>query len=257
MAPPRLSSTIAVEVGSHPEDASFAPKYYRLNHVLRQLVAELPADASVPSEAELCQSYGISRTTVRKAIADLIQEGLLYTVQGKGTFVAPRKLRSAWVQQTGGLYADMTERGFKVTMQVLAVGVVLAEENILQEMGLPEGAQMVQVTRLRFVDDKPFDIVTNFMPAERFPGLEDEDFTHKSLYSILRNRYQVNFARGVRVVEAGACPADEARLLHVRPGAPILITHSTMFDEKGEAFEHGIVHQRSDAAQVVINVIPQ
>jgi GntR family transcriptional regulator len=239
------------------EDAAFAPKYYRLKHVLRERVAGLPGDASMPSEAELCQSYGISRTTVRKAIADLIQEGLIYTVQGKGTFVTPKKLRSAWVQQTGGLYADMTERGFKVTMQVLVVGVTLAEENIQQEMGLAEGARVVKVARLRFVDDKPFDIVTNYLPANRFPGLEDDDFTHKSLYSILRNRYHVNFARGVRLVEAGACPADEARLLRIRPRAPILIMHSTMFDEKGEAFEHGLVHQRSDAAQVVINVIPQ
>jgi GntR family transcriptional regulator len=257
MAPPKLPSLNVVETGANPVEPAFAPKYYRLKHVLRQMIGELPVDTAMPSEAELCQSYGISRTTVRKAIADLVQEGLIYTVQGKGTFVAPKKLRSAWVQQSSGLYADMTERGFKVTMQVLGVGLMLAEENIQAEIGLAEGAQVVKLRRLRFVDDKPFDIVTNYLPAARFIDLEGEDFTNNSLYSILRNRYQVNFARGVRLVEAGACPADEARLLHIRPGAPILITHSTMFDEKGAAFEHGIVHQRSDAAQVVINVIPQ
>jgi DNA-binding GntR family transcriptional regulator len=225
--------------------------------VLRLLVAEHPADSELPSETELCQSYGISRTTVRKAFADLIQEGLIYTVQGKGTFVAPKKLRSAWVQQSGGLYADMTARGFKVTMQALSVVIIPAEENIQREMGLAEGTPVVKVVRLRFLDDKPFDIVTNFLPAGRFPGLVDEDFANNSLYSILRSRYQVIFGRGVRVVEAGECPADEARLLCIRPHAPILITHSTMFDEHGEAVEHGIVHQRSDSAQVVINVIPQ
>jgi GntR family transcriptional regulator len=257
MAPPRLSSLSVIEPSRVPEDAPAAPKYYRLKRVLRQMVSEHPADTELPSETELCQSYGISRTTVRKAFADLIQEGLIYTVQGKGTFVAPKKLRTAWVQQDGGLYADMTARGFKVTMQVLSVEVLPVEENIQRELELPEGAQVVKLVRLRFVDDKPFDIVTNFLPAERFPGLEGEDFTHNSLYSILRSRYQVVLGRGVRVVEAGECPANEARLLCVRAHAAILITHSTMFDVQGEAVEHGIVHQRSDSAQVVINVIPQ
>ncbi len=256
MPPATISRLTPNSQGNPPQEASFVPKYYRLKHILREMIAQLQADEAMPSEAELCQSYAISRTTVRKALADLIQEGLIYTVQGKGTFVAQKKLRSAWVQQTGGLYADMTERGFAVTMLVLSVGVMLAEENIQHEVQLPEGAEVVKLVRLRFIDEKPFDIVTNYLPARRFPGLEGEDFTHKSLYSILRSRYQVNFERGIRLVEAGECPRDEAKLLHIRPRAPILIMRSTMFDEKGQAFEHGVVHQRSDVAQVVIDVIP-
>ncbi len=57
-------------------------------------------------------------------------------------------------------------------------------------------------------------------------------------------------------VDAGACPVDEARLLQIKPNSPILITHSTMYDQDDQALEHGIVHQRSDVAEVVINVIP-
>jgi len=193
---------------------------------------------------------------VRKALGDLIQEGLVYTVQGKGTFVAPKKLRSTWVQQSGGLYADMTERGFRVTMKVLEVGIILVEEHIQKELGLSDGDQVIKLVRLRFVDDKPFDIVTNYLPARLFPGLEKEDFASNSLYSLMRGKYNARFARGVRLVDAGACPVDEARLLQIKPNSPILITHSTMYDQDDQALEHGIVHQRSDVAEVVINVIP-
>ena len=233
-----------------------APKYYRLKHILREKIAGLQAGDPIPSEAELCQEFEVSRTTVRKALGDLIQEGLVYTVQGKGTFVAPKKLRSTWVQQSGGLYADMTERGFRVAMQVLEVGVILVEEHIQKELGLSDGDQVIKLVRLRFVDDQPFDIVTNYLPARLFPGLEKEDFASNSLYSLMRGKYNARFARGVRLVDAGACPADEARLLRIKPNSPILITRSTMYDENEQALEHGIVHQRSDVAEVVINVIP-
>ena len=234
----------------------FTPKYHRLKRILRKKIVEMRADEMLPSESELCQAYNVSRTTVRKALSELIQEKMVYTVQGKGTFVAPKKLRSTWVQETGGLYADMTERGFKVQMHVLDVSVISAEENICKELLLGEGEKVIKLIRLRFIDDKPFDIVTNFMPARLFPGLEKEDFSSTSLYTILRNKYDVQFDRGVRLVEAGACTAEEARLLQIKPNSPLLIMYSTMYNDKGEAFEHGIVHQRSDVAQVVINVIP-
>lgn len=233
----------------------YLPKYYQLKHVLRERIAQLQADEAIPSEAELCQAFHVSRTTVRKAISDLTQEGLVYSVQGKGTFIAPKKLTSGWVQQTGGLFADMTERGFKVTMKVLSVGVIMPEENIQSELRIGE-EEVVKLVRLRFVDEKPFDIVTNYLPAHMFPGLEKEDFENISLYSILKNKYQIRFERGIRLVDAGACPADEARLLQIKPNSPILITYSTMFDENERALEHGIVHQRSDVARIVINVIP-
>lgn len=231
------------------------PKYYRLKHILRERVASLQVGDSVPSETELCQTYDVSRTTVRKALSDLVQEGLIYSIQGKGTFVAPKKLRSSWVQQTGGLYADMTERGFKVTMHVLEITTIPAEENISSELNIQEGEPVFRLVRLRYVDDKPFDVCTNFLPAQRFAGLEKADFTHNSLYSILRSMFGVHLHHGVRRIEAVACTTEEARLLGIKLNSPLLVMYSLMYDDKGQATEFGVVRQRSDAAQIVINVI--
>jgi DNA-binding GntR family transcriptional regulator len=139
VSPTKPDSTLPNSSSLTRREDFFAPKYYSLKHILREIIVQLAPSDAIPSESELCQAYEISRTTVRKAIGDLIQEGLVYTMQGKGAFVAPHKLTSGWVEKTGSLYADMTERGFKVTMQVLHCAVTVAEENILQELELEAG----------------------------------------------------------------------------------------------------------------------
>ena len=232
------------------------PQYYQLKHILRDMVAKLPAGSPVPSEAELCQEFDVSRTTVRKALSDLIQEGLIFTIQGKGTFAGGAKKRSSWVAQTGGLYADMTERGFTVTMKQLDLTIIPAEENIARELQVNEGESVIKLVRLRFVDGKPFDICTNYLIARKYPGIENQEIGTHSLYSTLRMVYGVKFVSGVRLIEAGSCTAEEARLLQIPGNSPLLIMRSTMYDEKGEAIEHGVVRQRSDLSQIIINVIP-
>ncbi len=232
------------------------PKYYQLKHILREMVTSMSAGTPVPSEADLCHKFDVSRTTVRKALSDLTQEGLIYTIQGKGTFAGGPKKRSSWVAQTGGLFADMTERGFTVTMKQLDLSIIPAEENIARELQVKEGSDIVKLVRLRFVDGKPFDICTNYLVADRFPGIEKMEIGTHSLYSTLRSVFGVKFVSGVRLIEAGSCTPDEARLLQIPNNSPLLIMRSTMFDEKGEAIEHGVVRQRSDLSQIIINVIP-
>jgi GntR family transcriptional regulator len=236
---------------------SVLPKYYQLKHILRELVNSMTAGMPFPSEAELCQTYNISRTTVRKALSDLAQEGLIYSIQGKGTFTSDKKKKSSWVTLTGGLYADMTERGFQVSMKALDLSIVPAEENIARELKINEGELIYKLLRLRFVDGHPFDMVTNFMPAARYPHLEEEDFNANSLYSVLKSKYGVKIVSGVRLIEASSCTPDEAHYLQIALNSPLLVMRSTTFDEQEQAIEHGIVRQRSDLAQIVINIIPQ
>ena len=108
--------------------------------------------------------------------------------------------------------------------------------------------------RLRFVDDKPFDICTNYLPAALFPGFEKEDLESTSLYTLLKNKYHIRFDHGKRLLEADAATAAEARLLQIRTHTPLLVMRSTMYDVRGFAVEHGIARQRCDFSQIVIEV---
>src|SRR5205807_2418305 len=86
------------------EQDSSVPRYYQLKEIIREQCASWEPGQLIPSELELCQMYSVSRTTVRKALDHLTQEGLLYRIQGKGTFVAPPKLRERFVRQAAGIY---------------------------------------------------------------------------------------------------------------------------------------------------------
>ena len=231
------------------------PKYYQLREALREQIELLQADQLIPSESELCQIYGVSRITVRKALNDLVHQGLLYTVQGKGTFVSPHKFRVLWAQETAGFHADMTQRGFSVTVRVLEQKLVPADERVAAELDLRRGDRVVKIVRLRFVDHEPFDIATNYLPASLFPGLENEDLTNASLYALMRTKYGVQLNHGTRLAEAAHCSAEEARLLHVKTAVPLLVMHSTMYDVQGRPVEHGVAKQRGDRAQVEIAVV--
>lgn len=238
-----------------PQTAAPLPKYYQLREALRAQIGLLAADQPIPSEHELCQTHGVSRITVRKALNDLIHEGLLYAVQGKGTFVAPPKFRVQWAQETAGFHADMARRGLAVTVKVLQQCVVAADDHTARELQLSPGAPVVKLVRLRFVDDRPFDVATNYLPAQLFPGLEREDFSTLSLYALMRAKYGVQLDHGVRLAEAAPCSAEEARLLRIKANVPLLVIHSTMYDVQGRPVEHGVAKQRGDRAQVEIAVL--
>ena len=236
-------------------NAAPLPKYYQLRETLREQIEVLQAGQPISSENELCVAHDVSRITVRKAVTDLIHEGLLYTVQGKGTFVSPHKFRVQWAQETAGFHADMARRGLSVKVRMLEQVLVAADERVATELNLNLGAPVVKFVRLRYVDDKPFDIATNYLPAQLFPGLEREDLTTASLYALMQSKYGIRLDHGVRLAEAAPCSPEEARLLHVKASVPLLVIHSTMYDVEGRPVEHGVAKQRGDRAQVEIAVV--
>ena len=232
-----------------------APKYFQLEETLREQIAAWEIDHPIPSEPELCRAYSVSRTTVRKALDDLVREGLLYRVQGKGTFVAPPKLRERFAQRTAGFYEDMVSRGFTVRTRVLEQTVVRASKRVASELELPAGDKVVKWVRLRSIGNDPILISTSFVSQRRFPDIEDEDLTEVSLYALLREKYGVHLARGTRLVEVSFCTEEEAGLLRVSPGAPLLVLTGTMYDTEGQPVEFGVARHRGDRSQLEIEVV--
>ena len=238
----------------HRTSASL-PKYYQLRETLREQIEVLQAGQPIPSENELCLVHEVSRITVRKAVTDLIHEGLLYTVQGKGTFVSPHKFRVQWAQETAGFHADMARRGLSVKVRILEQVLVAADERIAAELNLNLGAPVVKLVRLRYVNDQPFDIATNYLPAQLFPELEREDMVTASLYALMRSKYGIQLDHGVRLAEAAPCSPEEAKLLRINTSVPLLVIQSTMYDVDNRPVEYGVAKQRGDRAQVEIAVV--
>src|SRR6266581_2836760 len=232
------------------EQDSSVPRYHQLKEILREQCASWEPGQLIPSELELCQMYSVSRTTVRKALDHLTQEGLLYRIQGKGTFVSPPKLRERFVHQAAGIYEDMASRGVTIRTKVLEQTVIPASKLVAPELQLVVGSPVIKLVRLRFVGDEPLLVSTTFLPYRSFPGLENEDLTHVSLYVVLREKYGTRIGKGTRLVEAVPCSDGEAELLHTTPGAPLLVLTGTMYDTEGHLVEYGFSRHRGDRSQI-------
>jgi GntR family transcriptional regulator len=239
------------------EQDSAVPRYYQLKEIIREQCASWEPGQLIPSELDLCQMYSVSRTTVRKALDHLTQEGLLYRIQGKGTFVAPPKLRERFVHQAGGIYEDMASRGITIRTQVLEQAVIPASKLVAPELQLVVGSPVIKLVRLRFVGDEPLLVSTTFLPYRSFPRLENEDLTNASLYAVLREKYGVRLGHGTRLVEAMPCTDEEAELLHIAPTTPLLVVTSTMYDTEGRPVEYWFARHRGDRSQIEIAVVSQ
>ena len=234
------------------------PKYHRVKDVMLQRIADgtWPPGASISSEPELCREFGVSRITVRRAIADLVHEGRLYAVQGKGTFVAAPKLQQRFVPRAFGLYEDMARRGLRLTTVVLRQEIVPAPRDVAERLGIAPGEPVHVLERLRSVQDEKILVSTTYVPAALCPGLVDDDLSNSSLYQVLQDRYGLKIAYGVRGLEAVAAGQWEARLLDLALASPLLRLDSVAYLPDGRAFEYSQALQRGDRARIELEFLP-
>jgi GntR family transcriptional regulator len=206
--------------GAVIDPRSPVPKYFQLREILVSLIdSELAPDAAIPSERELAERYALTRMTVRHAIDQLVSEGRLYRVAGRGTFVA----RSRIVTQ-------LTLTSFTEDMRALGLrpgAVTLSASRrpagaIGAELGLPADAEVHLLERLRTADGVPMALERTHLPAALTPGLLDADLSDRSLYALLAERYGLLPDRGEQTIQAGTAELSDARLLGVPVGTPVL-----------------------------------
>jgi GntR family transcriptional regulator len=236
------------------ESGSFVPKYHQLTEMLREQIAKLEPHQVIPSEPQLCEMYNVSRTTARKALDDLLRDGLVYRIQGRGTYVAESKLPERFVHRTAGMYEDMTSRGYSVQTQVLQQCVVPATECVANKLNLEPGTPLVKLVRVRSIDSRKMILTTTYVPHDLCPGLEKDDLTQGSLYKILETKYQLQLDHGARVIEVKLCNEEEANLLDTLAGEPVIVLTGIMYDSHGRVVEYTEAKLRGDRTQIEIQV---
>jgi GntR family transcriptional regulator len=231
------------------------PFYSQLREILLDRLAnEWMTGDKLPSEADLCSHYEVSRTVVRQAVDQLANEGLIVKVKGVGAFVADRKVDTTFIQRAGGFYDEMVQQGRKVTGRVLEQRIIPATVREAAQLEIPIGADVVQFDRVRYVDEMPAQVVHTRLPAARFPGFEAIDMTDQSLYHILASRYDCRPATGRRRVEARSAEPAEASLLEIPAGAPVLVMQSLTRDARQQPFEWFVAVYRADRFQFDIKI---
>jgi GntR family transcriptional regulator len=225
------------------------PKYYQVKKQLLEFTSAMTPGSPVPPERELARLYGTSRTTVRQALAELVIEGRLLRMQGKGTFVAKPKV--AQLLELASYTEGMRQHGLHPLTKILEIGYVTADDQLAALLAIRPGGRVLRIHRLRLADGEPMSIDTSHLPARRFPGLRRQLERHASLYETLRNEYDIQLAEAEETIETVLADPHDAMLLGVDPGIPLLLLSRHAIDSTGQPVEWAQSWYRGDRYKFV------
>jgi GntR family transcriptional regulator len=233
------------------------PYYIQLMDILKekvQLGNWVPGD-QIPGEQDLCEIYRVSRTVVRQALRELELEGVINRRKGKGTFISLPKISEGLVQKLTGFYQDMVERGLKPVTKVLHQNVSPSNEKVAHFLNIKPGEKVIDILRLRFINEEPIQLVTTYIPFEICPALANVDLTNRSLYEYLEKEGGVFIAKGRRYIEAVLANESEAALLRIERGAPLLMLDSISYSENGQPIEYYHALHRGDRSRFEVELL--
>jgi len=202
----------------------------------------------LPPERQLCQDFDVSRSTLRQALGELEERGLISRHQGRGTFVTRPRMQLPIV----GVFSirdAMEAHGMKMTTRVLNVDVIEASRQIATDLACLPGDEVVYIERLRIGDGEPMVLDTAHLPATLFPGLETMDLERRSLYEILETDYGHSVAEAQETLEPVILTPRECGLLGVPPHTTALLTRRVTSDSGGAVVALGHVLLRGDRSR--------
>lgn len=216
-----------------------APLYARTADALRKRVGtEWHAGDRIPAESQLCEEFGVSSITMRRAVATLVAEGLLVRLQGRGTFVSSDHSIVQGPPRLTSFTQDMDARGWKSSARVLGATAGRAPADVCLQLGLGESAVVTKIERVRLADDEPVALQLAYLPSIVFPGLEAHNFSRESLYEVLKGHYSVQPAAATETYRASTANPDEAKLLGVPVRSPVFRVERVTVDGSGHKIEY-------------------
>lgn len=213
------------------------PLYQQLVQALAAQIdsRELAPGERIPSEREIAEQMRVSRTTARLAVEELVASGLVYREQGRGTYVAEPKMRG--LLGFASFSEDMQARGRVPRSTIVKQEVIPATERMAEVLRIQPGDAALHLLRLRLADDEPVALQAAHLPLAMFPGLEALDLTDQSLFNILREHYGVYPSWTEAEMEARKATAEQARLLRLPPGDPVLVVRGLTYSDSFEVVE--------------------
>jgi GntR family transcriptional regulator len=228
-----------------PEKASLIPLYAQVKHALQEEIENRmqPGD-TVPSEPELEKRFKVSRITVRRALDELESEGLIIRQQGRGTFVRKQPIAQE-LSRLLSWSAQMRQMGLKPSSGSCEIDLTEPTKEQAALLNLSPGERLVRIRRLRYANDEPICIMTNYIPEALVPGLIDQGLVDDSLYATLP-RFGLRPVRAEDRVEARTASEWEANQLQISKWAPLLQVTRLTRDEANNPLYIAVVSNRAD-----------
>ena len=237
----------AERLGFTIDSTSFVPYYVQIVDHVRKLIKKnkLSQGEIFYSEGEIARVLGISKMPVRQAFQKLRSEGLLIIAKGKRPIVGSGRV--PWnFQQLRGFSEEMRRRGLNPSARMLSMGLEDPDVEVAQALKLTSGERVYRVRRLRAVDGEPVAVVTSFLPARIFAGIDKQDLEKQSLYSVFENSYKRKLQWAEEVIGAVIAGEGEAEILKTSVGSALLMIRETTYDAQNVAIEYSLSLLRAD-----------
>lgn len=215
---------------------STTPLYQQIAEPLTKLIMSgtIEPGRLIEDEVSLANRLDVSRPTTRRALQELVNNGLLVRRRGAGTRVTPTHVH----RQIGltSLNEDLEAAGYETSTEVLSYNVQLADESQAAQLNCEPGAEIVTIKRLRRINGSPLSILQNTLPSSIAPSLTE--LSQKGLYACLTER-GVKMSTAVQTIGARTATDTEARLLALEPGSALLTIERWVYDPSGDVVEYG------------------
>lgn len=225
------------------------PLYYQFKKQLLELIQSgvLKEGDMLPPEKEISDYLGISRPTVRQALSELVSEGCLNRLKGRGTFITTPKVEGRFFSKLQSFNQEMEQKGMVPSTQVLEKKVVEGKASVNERLGIPLSSPLLYLKRLRFADSTQLVYLETYIPYAIFPQLDKVDFSTASLYDSLETFYGVRVNRVSRDLEAVNATPSVAALLNMKPGSALCLVHTLAYaQEYPQPVEYSIARYRGD-----------
>ncbi|MFC7391958.1 GntR family transcriptional regulator [Scopulibacillus cellulosilyticus] len=211
------------------------PLYMQIRQMLKNDIQQgkYKPDEKIPTEAELCDIYQVSRITIRKAIQELVNDGTLTRIQRRGTFVASNKFHNELLSVSG--FSEFSHQlGMIPNSRILRSEVVQAAKDVSERLRIKEGSPVLELERLMYVNDRPLFYDIAHYSLIRFPDLEKNIAKDESTYKILSEVYDTEIVSNDKMIDVIGATKDYAKLLECDIGANLFRIVKVAFDTNDE-----------------------
>lgn len=235
------------------------PLYFQLKNIILSDIEKgnFATGDSIPTENEMAEFYHISRSTIRQAIAELVQEGWLVRKASKGTFVTVPVQDSSYIRSFEPFYQQVTRLGKVPRTELIDLSVITPPAEIAVKMKLSQEQKVISMFRRRFADEVPMVTIQNFIPYESCSFILSQDFKTNSLYELLMSRPETQIDNTKTLVSASTSTTEDIRLLEVKLPTPMLCFHTISTTKDQTIVDFAFSRYRGDLNKFEINDSPR
>ena len=231
------------------------PLYGQIKDMLRKKILDgsFPPHSKLPSESELMAQFDVSRITARQAIRDLQKEGLVFTIQGKGSFVTkPKAVQD--LARLEGFGEAMNSKGYETYSRLVSTQEIPADASVARALKVGRGAPVIQIERVRYLNRMPISLDVSFFPLDIGERLLVEDLETRDIFEILENDYDLSLGAADLVINAAVADDKESELLSIESGSPILRIERLTFTQDERPIDFEYLYYIGDAYQYRLRI---